>query len=231
MRRFEAKRTAADGWLAPRLHATLRMSRAEAADARLWNFLALLVAPDYVIWRHRGKKLAQAARFSGAHHTQAFARLWWAAELFRDGEDYRPVETACRVQDVLNTTMRLDVVDHRPTALAIVRITHRLLEENVPRPGDQVNALSAAINSAGSTLVYEALAPDPGPDTDSVHEWIAGAESAPAVPLDRLPDGPADGAVADSAIRNLVPLFEQMLADAPKRSRRPRGDENAVDQL
>ncbi|MFI7675607.1 DUF6339 family protein [Actinophytocola sp. NPDC049390] len=228
IRRFDGRRTDADAWLAPRIHATLRVSRAEAADSSLWNFIALLVAPDYVVWRHRGKEIAPAARFSGQHHTQAFARLWWAAELFRNGEDYRPVHTACRVQDILNTTMRLDVVDHRPTAMAILRITDRLLEEQVARPGDKVNALSSAINSAGSTLVYEVLAPDPGPEPDALHDWIRAAEGAPAVPLDRLPDGPDDGAVAEPAVQSLLPLFERMLVDAPIRERKRRtvDDEN-----
>lgn len=58
MNRFEGKRAAADGWLAPRLHATLRMTRSEAANDELWNFLALVVAPDYVVWRHKGASVA-----------------------------------------------------------------------------------------------------------------------------------------------------------------------------
>ncbi|MFC7757539.1 DUF6339 family protein [Catellatospora bangladeshensis] len=132
MRRFAGGRASADGWLAPRLHATLRMTRAEAADPGLWNFLAMIVAPDYVVWRHKGAEIAPAARFAGPHYKQAFARLWWAAELFRNGADYRPVELACRVQDVLNTTMRLDVIDHRPTALAIVGVLERLLADGSP---------------------------------------------------------------------------------------------------
>lgn len=41
---FDEERTRADAWLAPRLHATLRLTRQEAADRRLWNHLALAVA-------------------------------------------------------------------------------------------------------------------------------------------------------------------------------------------
>lgn len=227
MQRFHDRRTAADGWLAPRIHATLRMSRAEAARGELWNFIALLVAPDYVVWRHRGKEIAPASRFSGPHYTQTFSRLWWAAELFRNGSDYRTVETACRVQDILNTTMRLDVIDHRPTAIAVVRLTENLLAEGVPRPGDQVNALSSAINLAGSTLVFEALAPDPGPEPEGIAAWVADAETAPQVPWDRLPDGPDDGAVAESAVETLLPLFEQLRKEAHVRVRKKqKGEED-----
>ncbi|WP_234356581.1 DUF6339 family protein [Streptomyces sp. NRRL F-2295] len=219
MRRFDDQRTAADAWLAPRLHATLRLTRAEAADGRLWNYLALLVAPDYVLWRHQGTETTATSRFSGAHYTQAFSRLWWAAELFRDGADYRPVETACRVQDVLNTTLRLDVIDHRPTALAIVRVLDRLIADGIPRPGDHVNALSSAVNTAGSTLVYDVLAPDPGGEGEAVLDWIAEAQDAPAVPFERLPDGPDDGRVSAQSVDTLVALFGKLLAEAPRRQR------------
>lgn len=55
---FRADRTRADAWLAPRLHATLRLTRREAADKRLWNHIALAVAPDYVVWRHLSEPTA-----------------------------------------------------------------------------------------------------------------------------------------------------------------------------
>ncbi|MFE7884965.1 DUF6339 family protein [Streptomyces sp. NPDC057411] len=231
MRRFADDRYAADGWLAPRLHATLRMTRAEAADSRLWNHLAMIVAPDYVVWRHKGADnaegpgIAAAARFSGPHYTQTFSRLWWAAELFRDGDDYRPVATACRVQDVLNTTMRLDVIDHRPTAQALIRVIGGLLDAGVARPGDHVNALSSAVNAAGSTLMYDVLARDVPPDMDELHDWIeAGADEA--VDWDR-PEGPRDGRVDGAAVDALLPLFEKLRAEAPLRRRRTAEAEQA----
>ncbi|MDN3238681.1 DUF6339 family protein [Glycomyces tritici] len=219
MDRFVDDRVGADGWLAPRLHATIRMAPSEAADSRLWNYLALLVAPDYVVWRHSDGETAAAGRFTGPHYTQAFSRLWWAAELFRNGPDYRPVEVACRVQDVLNTTMRLDVIDHRPTAQAILRIVARLLGDGSTRPGDQINALSSAVNTAGSTLAYDVLAPDESKDYDELLEWIHEAGEVPAVPLNRLPDGPEDGHVPPKSVDILHQLFEELLAEAPIRSR------------
>jgi hypothetical protein len=219
MSRFEEKPHRADGWLAPRLHATLRMTRAEAADSRRWNFLAMIAAPDYVVWRHKGKEIVPTARFSGPHYTQAFSRLWWAAELFRNGEDYRPVEFACSVQDVLNTTMRLDVIDHRPTAHAIVRLLQQLQEDSATKVGDRANALSSAVNAAGSTLMYDLFAPDDPVDHDAVHDWIADAEGMSPVQWDRLPDGPDDGGVNESSIDALVPLFTQLLQQAPLRQR------------
>ncbi|WP_158889259.1 DUF6339 family protein [Amycolatopsis anabasis] len=224
MRRFEDRRTSkaravADGWLAPRLHATLRLTRAEAADARLWNFMALVVAPDYVVWRHKGGEIATSEHFSGAHYKQAFARLWWTAELFRNGKDYRTVELACRSQDTLNTTLRLDIIDHRPTAMALLRVVEQLLEARVHRPGDHINALSKAVNAAGSTLFYDVLAPDEPPDDDVLHNWIAESADMPPVSWERLPDGPDDGAANEVSVNSLVPFFKKLLDEAPIRHR------------
>ncbi|MFD5915307.1 DUF6339 family protein [Kitasatospora sp. NPDC058201] len=223
--------TDADAWLAPRLHATLRMTRAEAARPALWNFLALVVAPDYVLWRHlpRGEakngepRAVSAPRFTGVHYSQAFARLWWAAEVFRDGYDYRPVEIACRNQDMLNTALRLDALDHRPTALAMVRVLKGLAESGVTRLGDRVNALCTAVNVAGSTLMYDVLAPDDPVDPAALVEWIKEADSAPAVPWDRLPDGPPEEAVRRDSVDHLTLMFQQFSEAAPLRDRSREG--------
>ncbi|WP_436760968.1 DUF6339 family protein [Streptosporangium sp. V21-05] len=215
MKRFTPEsRTSADAWLSPVLHATLRLTRREAADPEIWNHLALRVAPDYLFWRHPGRPVTNRGRFSGPFHSQAFARLWWAAELFRDGPDYGPVVIACGNQDVLNTVLRLEVILHRPTAQAILR----LLASGVVRTGREVNALAQAVNTAGSTLAYEALAPDVPQDSDSYRDWIEDL-SGVLVPYDSLPDGPDDGRVPASAVGALVPLFGKLFAEAPVRGR------------
>ncbi|MFD0373842.1 DUF6339 family protein [Streptomyces sp. NPDC127112] len=234
MYRFAGSRADADAWLAPRLHATLRMTRAEAARPELWNFLALAVAPDYVLWRHLAvreaghdtARLVSTPRFSGPHHTQAFARLWWAAEMFRDGHDYRPVEIACGTQDMINTALRLDAIDHKPTALAMVRVLKGLADSRATRLGDRVNALCTAVNAAGSTLMYDVIAPHDAPDHGALARWIEESEFAPAVPWDQLPDGPEDGTARRSSLDLLTVMFERFSSAAPLRDRaraRPDG--------
>lgn len=227
MRRFDDTRTRADAWLAPRLHATLRMTRSEASEPGLWSFLALVVAPDYIVWRHGNPAqdgAVQAARFAGRSDTQAFARLWWAAELFRDGEDYHPAAVACGNQDMLNTALRLDAIDHRPTALAVIKVLEALTAAGASRLGDRVNALCSAVNAAGSTLVYDILAPDEAPDPAGLLRWIEDADWAPPVPWDRLPDGPDDGAAPPSSVDTLTRLFEKFQSEAPLRERVTRSD-------
>ncbi len=224
MRRFGDLPTNADAWLAPRLHAGLRMTRREASDARLWNFLALRLAPDYVFWRHPGRPSAEkpvpevsSARFRGAFHTQAFARLWWAAELFRNGDDYGPVEVACGNQDMLNTTLRLEIVHHRPTAQAIIQ----MLSRQTIRVGREVNALAKAVNTAGSTLMYEIIACDEVQDADAYRGWIEEIDTV-YMPYDSLPEGPDDVRVPAAVVDALIPTFEKLYKEAPVRGRDAR---------
>lgn len=223
----DEKVTAADAWLAPRLHATLRLTRHEAADRRLWNYLALGVAPDYVVWRHMtdpGKGEAPrvaAKRFRGASDTQAFARLWWAAELFRNGSDYGPVVTACGQQEMLNTALRLSVIDHRPTAQALVR----LIDRGTVRTTREVNALAKAVNTSAATLMYDVMAPDVERDGLPMAEWIAASEWAPAVQRRALPNGPDEERAPEESVATLAEHFARIFADAPVRGKKTEDDE------
>ncbi|MFF3481802.1 DUF6339 family protein [Streptomyces sp. NPDC002701] len=221
MERFIDERpTTSDAWLAPRLHYTLRLTRAEASDSGLWNFIALRVAPDYVRWRwgkDRGGQVSvrQAARFSGRWDIQCFSRLWWAAELFRDGEDYRPVVVACSNQDVLNTVLRLNMNHHRPSAQALVE----LVEKKTVSTGREVNGLVKAAGAAGSTLTYEVIAPDEPKDYEALQQWIDAIESDPVWNPNSLPQGPIDGSVPYRSVQRLAEWFEELFETAPVRGK------------
>ncbi|MFF0560206.1 DUF6339 family protein [Streptomyces sp. NPDC004266] len=217
--------TQADAWLAPRLHAILRLTRAEAADPALWNYLALGVAPDFVVWRHLSEtaKAVNAQYFKGPHYKQAFARLWWSAELFRNGPDYEPVVIACGNQDMLNTVMRLDVIDHRPTAQALVR----LLQRGVVRTGRDANALAKVVNTAAATVMYDVIAQDVPRDGDAVRMWIEEGEAGFTVHHRPLPTGPVEEPAPERSVELLANNFAELFADAPVRGR--RGDEEEVE--
>ncbi|GAA2999380.1 hypothetical protein GCM10010519_34990 [Streptomyces lactacystinicus] len=215
------KATQADAWLAPRLHAALRLTRREAADPGLWNYLALGVAPDYVVWRHlsdgkdgKAPKVA-AVRFRGQYHTQAFARLWWAAELFRDGPDYGPVVTACGNQDIFNTALRMSVINHRPTAQAIIR----LVTKGTVTGGREANALAGAVNASAATLMYDVIAPDAERDSRPLLDWIDEAETARQVSRNALPVGPDEEPAPELSVSILADYFADLFADAPVRGR------------
>ncbi|MFJ2814298.1 DUF6339 family protein [Streptomyces sp. NPDC087294] len=220
---FREDRTGADAWLAPRLHATLRLTRREAADKRLWNHLALAVAPDYVAWRHLSEPTAKrperriaAERFRGVADRQCFSRLWWAAELFRNGPDYEPVEAACGNQDLVHTVLRMELIDHRPTAQALVR----LLKNGQVTTGREANGLTAAINTAGATLTYDVLAPDEPRDPAPLRAWIAEAGSALPVGRHELPEGPDEEPVPQESVTALTDYFAELFETAPVRGRK-----------
>ncbi|GAA4295269.1 hypothetical protein GCM10023086_08130 [Streptomyces venetus] len=222
MHEFRDDRTKADAWLAPRLHATLRLTRREAADRRIWNHLALAVAPDYVAWRHlsapasdRREPRISRARFSGAPDRQCFSRLWWAAEMFRNGKDYSPVVTACANQDLIHSALKRALIDHRPTALALVRV----LERGVASTGRDIEGLMTAVNAAGATLVYDVLAPDEPRDPEVLRQWVVEAESAPPVPRHSLPDGPDEEPVPEESVAALTDYFADLFETAPVRGR------------
>ncbi|MGC0331753.1 hypothetical protein RKD23_004743 [Streptomyces sp. SAI-170] len=226
MHEFRDNRTHADAWLAPRLHAALRIVRREAADRRLWNHLALAVAPDYVAWRHlstpaseQSESRINPARFRGALDRQCFSRLWWAAEMFRDGADYSPVVTACANQDLIHSALRRDLIDHRPTAQALVRVLGR----GIATTGREIEGLMTAISAAGATLVYDALAPDEPRDPEALRQWVAEAESAPPVPRRSLPAGPDEEPVPEDSVAALTEFFAELFETAPVRGRTPQG--------
>ncbi|MEU3397740.1 DUF6339 family protein [Streptomyces filamentosus] len=216
MHAFGDNRTQADAWLAPRLHAALRLTRREAADRRLWTHLALAVAPDYVAWRHFSRKTSKigAERFKGAPDRQCFSRLWWAAEMFRNGSDYAPVVAACGNQDLIHSALRRELIDHRPTAQALVGV----MERGVAVTGREIEGLMTAVNAAGATLVYDVLAPDAPRDPDAVRAWIADAARA-SVPRHVLPEGPDEEPVPKKSVSDLTDFFADLFETAPVRGR------------
>ncbi|GGU13607.1 DUF6339 family protein [Streptomyces coeruleorubidus] len=226
MHEFRDKRTEADAWLAPRLHAALRITRREASDRRLWNHIALAVAPDYVAWRHPpaptsngGTPRINPARFKGALDRQCFSRLWWAAEMFRNGGDYTPVVAACANQDLIHSALRRDLIDHRPTAQALVRV----MERGIAGTGREIEGLMTAINAAGATLVYDVLGRDEPRDPEPLRQWIAEAGSALPVPRHDMPVGPGEEPVPEESVITLTDYFAELFETAPVRGRKPPG--------
>lgn len=126
--------------------------------------------------------------FVGRRDQHAFARLSWAAELFRNGDDYGPVEMVGAVPDALNGMTRLVVIAHRPTALALAHVVGELTRVGHARLAEQVDALCTAVNVAGSTLLYDVIAPDELPGQQVLRGWIDEAETAPGRAL-----GPSAG--------------------------------------
>lgn len=89
----DVSKAAMDQWLAPRLHAALRIPRRLAADRAFWAWLAIDHLAPYVQLRFRqlGLDATAAWRFTGDLLRNGASRLWWGAEMVRSGSSYEYV--------------------------------------------------------------------------------------------------------------------------------------------
>jgi Family of unknown function (DUF6339) len=240
MRRFPRDdRARSDAWLGPRLHNALRLTRHEAARRGVWLFLAVAARPDYVVWRWADyepgdENPAGLDRFAGPDRKHALARLWWMAEVFRDGPDYGPAEKALSNQDVINNLFRMDIAHHRPTVLAAVRVLFPA--GSAPLGGREANALAKAANAAATTLQFDVLALDPGLNESATQAWLDQSKDVDVVAhFDKLPAGPRDPAADPGEVQQMAVLLQALLEEAPVRGRQagesdavPRGEEEAA---
>jgi hypothetical protein len=183
---YWANRSGGDQWLAPRLHYALRLTRAEASDGHVWHWLAVRYN-TYVTWRW-GEEAVEA-RWTGPVHKQTFKRLWWGAELFRNGADYSPVERAFRNQDVPNSYL------HRPLARCR-SLTLGLLDVVAPagsataRTSTDINALVRVVNLALAGSPPELETDFQQDDYDAYEAWIRTPLTEPPLSWDTTPAGP-----------------------------------------
>ncbi|MGY4645038.1 hypothetical protein [Cellulomonas sp. URHB0016] len=191
-----------DRWLAPRLHAALRLTRREASDQLTWLWLALH-NDRYVTWRW-GQD-APANRWKGAIHKQAFARLWWSAELLRVGSDYRPVERALVKQDFVNSYLHRPAIRNRPLATELVALTDGSRPGFGPMSADDINLLAVTVNLALAGTPPEVEIGPQDDDTGSYAEWVR--SGAAIGDWATLPPGPPTQDVTEqqlSAARTVV---------------------------
>jgi hypothetical protein len=193
--------SSSDAWLASRIHAALRLTRKEAADRRLWNYLAICELRDYVHWRWRGNERTPEVRFWGADNKQAIKRLWWGAELSRNGDDYGLTRVAFSMQDIPNTILSLRAMHNKTVAIAVLRF----IDANKLN-GKQINVLSTKLNTAAMTVSLDMLAPVPQILDHQELDWYS-----EHVELDgNLPKGPGDQCVDEEAVARVTQLLHKL---------------------
>lgn len=212
MSKFPRQSEESDGWLAPRVHASLRLYRSEAADQGIWDYLSVAVLPDYVVWRMAGDdgSVNDADRIIGPFRHQALARLWWAAELSRNGADYRPTEQAFSSQDAVNYLTNVDAFHNRPAALAYIRfISHKSGEKPIKQRAIETGK---TLNHVLTTIVLDSFAPDSGSDMNAQAQWIA---EAPDIELmdSVLPMGPNEPEVPEEKIYAVEQMLERLMEE------------------
>jgi hypothetical protein len=178
-----------DAWLAPRIHATLRLTRAEAGDKGMWHWLALRF-PDYVTYRWEGSAGVAHDRWFGPVHKQALARLWWGAELFRDGPDYGPVDFFFARQDFPNSYLHRSLVRCRPLALGMIDKLREVSRTAAPK-ASHINDLARVLNLTTAGIPPEVETGFYRDDAEAYEDWIA--TPAQSEVWDVPPAGPRTG--------------------------------------
>ena len=197
--RFADDPVRADSWLAPRVHATLRLTRREAADPRIWRSVGIAVLPDYVRWRFPHPEAGTPVeRFIGGENKHAVGRLWWGAEFLRNGSSYAPVARAFEIQDIPNS-FNFDFFHNRPIALAAVRLLATFRGPDKAATGRQANRLLQAANMMLTTTSLDSLVPDEGPDRHATDGWVRGPIDETLL-MDAEPVGPNDPPISEAAI-------------------------------
>ncbi|MBW9205377.1 hypothetical protein KV097_05415 [Mumia sp. zg.B17] len=216
MRRFTERSEESDAWLAPRMHHVLRLTRREAARRGVWAWLAVVAAPQYVHWRFPGDSGATAVdRFLGREDKNAVGRLWWGAELMRDGGDYGPVAVGFSMQDVPNTWMRLDAFHNRALVQASLEKL-RLYNGGKMATSDQVNAVAKAVNTAARTILIDAVTIDVPLDSAATEAWLEGSDGIDETTIyDVVPDGPLEDAVSEACVTEFTRLLDEVVAEMP----------------
>jgi len=187
-------RAESDRWLAPRIHSVLRLTRRQASVPGIWGFLAGVTARDYVVWRwSNSDKIVAADRWTGPIHKQAIARLWWGAELFRDGADYAPVERFFLNQDLPNSYLHRPFVRLRPIALGVLEALRAAVPEGANPTSDQINDVAKKVNLTIAARSMETATVGFRQDTGKYLEWMNNAPST--YDPTSTPTGPDDGFV------------------------------------
>lgn len=127
LKRFPDKRdrgrSELDAFLAPRLHCLMRMPRQCAAIPGVWTWSAVSLMRSYMDHRWPLAEGKTTWRYTSRDVLRnGVARLWWAAELLRDGADYSLVHMALKSVRRFQFVSELKYSMHRECARAFTRV-------------------------------------------------------------------------------------------------------------
>jgi hypothetical protein len=205
-----------DAWMAPRLHAALRLPRRLANDDGMWAWLAFQ-CPRFVEARFRkGKEKLHPWRYRGMWSRNALARLWWGAEMTRNGNDYAATSLCFKRTRTAQFALELMYSWDRAAAIAFVHVAEGA--DGGARLSDaQTKRLSTTLKVLLTLRSLDAFGD--GSDEDSEEfdaSWASHRPSFGALvsaDVATLP-GPKLGTVSEARIADLVTWFRSVVDDA-----------------
>lgn len=115
--------TSIDRDAAPLVHESLPLTRREAADMGIWQYLTIIHRPDFVRYRWEYSTLPERRRrFVGRHwrwDSNAIGRLWWIAEqTVTEHGEYELTATLLKTQDFARAIFSRDIGKYLPAVQA-----------------------------------------------------------------------------------------------------------------
>jgi len=140
-----------DGHFSEELHRSIFIPRRFAVDSAVWHFITCLAYPEYVRYRWtRSNGSVSKERFLGGLKRNAFARLWWAAELLHQGDDYSLVHDCFSDQDLYEAIFGRSLSKYQLAARTTV-------EQLKGKPRSVVRDVAKRLNMLLSTYLLEDL--------------------------------------------------------------------------
>jgi hypothetical protein len=111
-----------DAEAAPIVRGYIDITRRQAARDGLWHWLAVSEFPEFVYhrWRETGDIEEKFLAAGTDIYSNAIHRLWWGAELTRDGSDYERTERMFSQGELANDVLDRWFARYRPAAKTVV---------------------------------------------------------------------------------------------------------------
>ena len=201
-----------DPWLAPRLHAAIRIPRRVASDPRVWAWLGLHCNEFIEARFGKANKTLHPWRYQGDWDRNGLSRLWWGAEMTRNGPSYLDVSYCFKRTRTAQFALELMYSWHRPAAIAFARVAEGVGGTKLKDP--QLRLLSTRLRVLLSLQCLEALG---GTQHDTSEEFDeAWAQRTPTLSvlmgdLGAI-EGPSTGVCDGKSISELESWFREVLA-------------------
>lgn len=149
-----------DAELASEVRKHLGFTREQASHDGVWRYLAVVEFPDFVRYRwpypdEKSNRTFRSARDKFLRpardlYGNALVRLWWMAELTRDGDDYSLTRAALGHQELANDVFDRGYARYPPAVRATV-------DELSDASSSVVSDTTTRLNHALSTIRLESL--------------------------------------------------------------------------
>jgi hypothetical protein len=210
---------ALDSFLAPRLHAAIRLSRNDAANHLIWAWVASVPMSKYMRKRWPLGEDDQEKKKPGWRYVDSnlmrngIARLWWAGEILRSGPDYKLVEAPLRGVYAFQSVSELKYSWHREFTRAFARVC--LDQQLYSRGSKVVKELSKRVNLYAKTQAIEGFDDEVDEGINSIDkDWYAVTPTLSELtcPVEELV-GPRDGFSRQHVEEHLYSWISQVAAE------------------